>query len=291
MTLSGHRALARQALRAALTVRARAGVSIERALCVYDVANHLGLEVRFVAGSTLGGLYARDAGVILVPAERPPGRQAFTCAHELGHWFFGHGTRVDELLDIDADTESEPQELLVNAFAGYLLMPAKAIDAAFARRRWNPRTATPLQIYVVATQLGVGYGTLVGHLRWSAGILSVERSAELLRISPKSIRTSILADAQNATRLVVVDEAWCDVPVDLSVGDLAIIPKDSALEGVSVRIVATHELGVVLAASLPGLARVQSNATPWATFVRVSRRGFVGRSIYRHCEDPDAEPA
>ena len=35
------------------------------------------------------------------------------------------------------------------------------------------------------------------------------------------------------------------------------------------------------------LARILATDGSWAAFVRISRRGFTGRSIYRHLEDPD----
>lgn len=291
MRISAYRALARHALRGALTLRTRLSIPRERAICVYDLALSLGLEVRFAAGATLGGLYARRLNTIILPTERPPGRQAFTCAHELGHWYFNHGTRVDALLELDSARESEPEELLANMFAGYLLMPSKAVEAAFSRRKWAQATSTSLQIYVVAGQLGVGYETLAHHLRWSLGALSQDRLNDVLRTSPKDIRRQLLPKHSDSPRIILADADWCDVPVDLSVGDLLIAPGGSRAEGAAVRALGPHDLGVLYLASAPGLARIESDGLGWSAFARVSRRAFIGRAIYRHLEDPDAEPA
>ena len=70
----------------ALRVRTRAGLGLEEAVCVYDLAEHLGIEVRFTDIPSMEGMYylASEPSIIL-SSLRPPGRRVFTCAHELGH--------------------------------------------------------------------------------------------------------------------------------------------------------------------------------------------------------------
>jgi Zn-dependent peptidase ImmA (M78 family) len=285
--LSAYRALARLALRGALTVRARCRIARERALCVFDAAEQLGVEVRFAAINSLGGMYERQSNVILLPSERPRGRQAFTCAHELGHWYFGHGTRLDRLLEIDEAGASEPEELLASMFAGYLLMPARAVETAFARRQWNPSSATPFDIYVVATQLGVGYETLVRHLQLSLDLIPDERARELLKTNPRAIRASLLDDTPAGSLLIVADSAWGDVPIDLQVGDVAIVPKGARVEGKNVRPFTSTRCGEAFEAYAPGISRVESDDAAWASFIRVARKHYSGRSVFRHLADPD----
>jgi len=113
--------LARQAVRSAMEVRRLAGLSTSEPLCIFDVAENRGVEVKFFRGDSFDGLYARVSQTVLVPSLRPPGRQAFTCAHELGHWYFEHGTRIEELKFFDLNYNSKPEERLANLFAAYLL--------------------------------------------------------------------------------------------------------------------------------------------------------------------------
>src|SRR5436309_2438353 len=104
--MSDRKLLARHALRGALATRHRASIAKSAPICVYDLAKQLGLDVRFHGGSSFGGAYAKASRTILVPSLRPAGRRAFTCGHELGHWYFGHGTRIDELADVDLSQTS-----------------------------------------------------------------------------------------------------------------------------------------------------------------------------------------
>lgn len=286
--MSTWKELGRQGLRAALETRRRAEVSKSDPICAYDLAERLGVEVKFCGGNSFGGMYAKSSKTILVPAFRPPGRQAFTCAHELAHWYFGHGTHIDELADIENNTEGLPQERLANIYASYLLMPPWAVEDALTRRALKPGECSPIELFAVACQLGVGYETLVQHLRWSLSLIMPPRADELLKTSPKQMRNSLLG--QDRTRhLVIADRVWRKVAVDLQVGDIAILPNGVKLEGQSTIIAEKHQEQTVVEALRPGISRAQSEDGTWCAFIRVSRKDFIGRSAYRHLEDPDAE--
>src|SRR5437868_6802416 len=152
--MSNGKEAGRQALRGAIEIRKRTSASNSQPICVYDTAERLGLEVIFRPELSLGGMYSKAPRVILIPAQRPPGRQAFTCAHEIGHWYYGHGTAIDEINDLEQYSENKPEERLVDIFASYLLMPPWAVNEAFARRGWSPSNCEPIQVYTVAGQLG-----------------------------------------------------------------------------------------------------------------------------------------
>ena len=286
--MSDRKFIGRQALRNALATRRRVSASKSQPVCVYDIAEELGVEVLFRPENSLDGMYVKTSRTILIPSNRPPGRQAFTCAHELGHCLFGHGSRIDEIAVLEEEHAHDPEERLANAFGGYLLMPPWAVKEAFFRRNWVPRSSKPLQVYIVAGQLGVGYETLVRHLFHSLNMLSLTDMELLLRSTPKRLRRSLLGH-DNSRHLIVVDRAWTKIALDLQVGDFLILPTGVNLEGGCATIVGDHPLGTLGQAMLPGIARVQDCDGSWATFVRVSRRDFVGRSIYRHLEDPDVE--
>lgn len=121
---------------------------------------------------------------ILVSAERPAGRRRCTCAHEIGHHVFGHGTRLDELAD-DAARSWSPEEFVAHRFAAGLLMPKLAVESAFTRRGLSVSASRPEDVFVVAQDLGVGYATLVGHLERTLGCLTRAAADTLRRSSPR----------------------------------------------------------------------------------------------------------
>lgn len=280
--------IARQGLRGALETRRRANVPKTDPVCVYDMAERLEVEVKFCGGNSFGGMYAKASRTILVPALRPAGRRAFTCGHELCHWYYGHGQHIDTLDDIQYGHESTPQERLANCYSGYLLMPPWAVEQAFRIRGMNPAKVTPSELYRIACQFGVGYKTVVQHLRWSLEMIGQRRADELLTSSPKQLRESLIG-AGRTRHLLVVDQHWSKVPVDLQVGEMAILPGKALLEGAAARVVEQHKLGSLIEAVVPGIARAETTDGAWSAFVRVSRKDFIGRSIYRHLEDPDAD--
>jgi Zn-dependent peptidase ImmA (M78 family) len=267
-----------------MEARRKAQVPLESPICIYDFVEALGVEVRFVGGASFAGMYAKGHDVVFVPAERPAGRRAFTCAHELAHWRFGHGARV-ESLDFDREDCEIPEEILANQFAAYLLMPSRAIALAFKKRGILPKHASSLDIYAVACQLGVGYETLVKHLRWSESLIDHARMHDLQKIPPRKIRREVLG-THISGHLVVSDENWSTVPIDLEVGDYAIVPNDVSLNGKSAKIVQKCQFGEVVEAIQPGITQAVG-APDWAHMIRVSRKQFTGRGAFRHLEEED----
>lgn len=282
------KALARLALRGALETRRSGHVPKDAPICLFDLAERLKLEVRFCAGGSFEGMYAKGSNVILVPSLRPPGRQAFTGAHEMGHWYFGHGSRIDELPEFAPDERNDPEEWVANLFAAYLLMPSWAVDSSFKRRRLDPKTCSAVELYAVACELGVGYETLIQHLRWSLRLITSARAVELANVTPKAIREQLLGKV--ATKhLVVSDTAWAAGNIDLQVGHTALLPPGTVLEGGDISVLGDLPTGRLVQARKPGIARAFLEGRDWAKFIRVSRADFEGRSLYRHLEDPDVD--
>lgn len=277
---------ARKALRAALEVRKKAKVAFADPVCVYDVAEKLGVEVRFFGGGSFGGMYAKETQTILVPTERPAGRRAFTCAHELGHWYFGHGTKVEDLVDAAGGASCDPEEQLADHFAGHLLMPKWAIAEALKNRRLDPSSTSAQDLYCLACLFGVGYETIITHLWLALGLLPRTHANELLKHSPKSIIGPWVGDSFPG-RLLLVDQLWKPtVPIDLEVGDGVGLSFEAKADDKRLSRTST-EGPIVFVANQPGVTRIVASEGVWATFVRISRKGFTGRSIYRHLEDPD----
>lgn len=277
--------LARVGLRGAIEVRRRAGIDRSCPICVYDLAESLCVEVWFFGGSTFAGMYPKGYGKIFVPSERPAGRKAFTRAHELGHWCFGHGTRVEEM-DFDRSDQDVPEELLANTFASYLLMPRHAVRTAFARKHVEPHAADPIDIYSVACQLGVGYEALLKHMRWSLNLISLARLNDLLAIPPKEIRRAVLGEATTGY-MVLAGPEWRTVAIDIEVGDTAVLPHRVRLNGQSAAVLSECLYGAVIKGKRTGLT--QAIANDWSAMIRVSRRHYSGWGAYRHLEDPDED--
>lgn len=279
--------LGRQALRAALETRAQLKIDRASPTCPFDAADRLSVEVKFRDEGSIDGMYVRSTRpAILVSTHRSPGRRSLTCAHELGHHVFGHGTSVDEVLDENvADDRRNPEEQLANLFAGYFLMPKALVEAAFRARNLDAATLTPISAFRLACYFGVSFGGLLNHLCWSLDMLSAGQLKGLLRTEPKQLKAE-LASGTLCPNVWPVDDAWLGRSIDAEVGDLIIGPPGALHEGLSIRSAECAMTETRFIASKPGISRLSKGG--WNVFVRVQRAAFVGRSIFRHDEDPDA---
>jgi hypothetical protein len=110
----------------------------------------------------------------------------------------------------------------------------------------------------------------------------------LLSIQPKRIRREILGTI-TPTDCFLLDQAWTGRPLDLQIGDTALVSPGAKIESSCLSLGRTTPEGLqVVEAVTTGLGRLVDST--WATFVRVRPRGFVGRSIFRHLESAGDEP-
>jgi len=288
--VSDRKTLTRSAIRAALEVRRRLQISPADPVCPIDVAELLGVTVRFTdEAPSMEGMYFNAARpTILVCALRPIGRQAMTCAHELAHHVFGHGTKVDEYLGQGTQQQAsfEPDEWVADRFANFLLMPKAAVLSAFRSRGIDERNPDPRSGFIVAGQLGVGYEALIHHLMSSLGCMAQPMAEALRKYSPKQIRTELVGPDGAKSDVVVVDAAWLQRrPIDLQVGDQALLPPGSRVEGHITTTLQANGDCAAIRATRPGIARVYNADSGWACFVRITRRQYVGLARYRHLED------
>jgi Zn-dependent peptidase ImmA (M78 family) len=220
---------ARQAVAAALRIRQIVGIQFDHPVAIIDVALQLGILVSFKRLSSMEGLWCKEKRAIVLTSLRPAGRRAFTCAHEIAHCYFNHGTRIDELLEYAISDSFHPEEYLANELAAHLLMPLYAVSQELQIRKWKPATLTALQVYTLASHFGVSYGALLNHLYYAFNMVRKDLFEALSRTSPKMIR-SLFCPTVAATHLVVVDEFWRYRPVDLEVGDLLIFPQGTEFD-------------------------------------------------------------
>lgn len=271
---------------ASLKVRRSQGFGLWTPICVYDLAESMGIEVRFLDIPSMEGMYCREPGpVIVVSSLRPSGRQAFTCAHELGHHVFRHGGHIDKnMIQQSTNSQSNPREFLADCFAGFLLMPRSAVSQAFAVRGWDIYSCTPLQLYIIAGWFGVGYATLIHHMSNTLHLIPQALAESLAKVSPKSIRAELLG-REISEDLFIIDSCWSDRSIDIQVGDFIQLPINTLSEGNCVHLYEENQIGSLFCGTSPGIGKLYQASTGWSAFVRVSRRGFVGRNRFRHLED------
>ncbi|HAA26436.1 MAG TPA: Zn peptidase [Cyanobacteria bacterium UBA8553] len=281
--------LAEEAKQKAIDVRRKAGFDLKSPLCIYGLCDKLNVRVKFVDIS-MEGIYLRDAEpVILLSALRPLPRRTFTCAHELGHHAFGHGSTIDELIEDSGNSKAfQPEEFLANSFAGFLLMPILGVRKAFVSRGWDAASATPEQIFTVACNFGVGYETLITHMAYALKMISSSRASSLLKTKPKAIREEVLGHP-SANPLIVADAHWSMPTIDAEVGSLLLLPTGAEAANETIILEEDHPKGRLFKANRPGIVRVYCRNTGWAVFVRVSRYQFIGLSQYRHLEEVEDE--
>jgi Zn-dependent peptidase ImmA (M78 family) len=281
--------LAREALDQALEVREEAEIAFNVPLCIYGLCDRLGVRVQFVDINMEGLYLASKRPLIHISSLRPLSRRVFNCGHELGHYVFGHGSTLDELQEEQQATSySDPKEFLVNAFAGFLLMPPNAVRRAFADRKWNAAQPTPEQCFRIACGFGVGYETLVSHLAHSLRMISVDKASQLRRVKLPTIRRTMLGHDE-PVRLVAIDEHYLLPTVDVELGMHVLLPQGSDPERAALEFVVDLPSGRLFKAMRPGLVRVEAHRGSWAILVRISRYQYVGWSQYRHLEEIDGE--
>jgi hypothetical protein len=133
------RRLALRAASAALRLRQKMQIAPDQPCSVFDLAAEIGVEVRLAALPSAEGIYSPGKPVIIVSSLRPPGRQAYTCAHEIGHHVYGHGEQFDELVEERGkNRKHDPKEFEADCFASSLLMPKTALLKGLAARGWLP---------------------------------------------------------------------------------------------------------------------------------------------------------
>ncbi|WP_022693148.1 ImmA/IrrE family metallo-endopeptidase [Ponticaulis koreensis] len=275
--------IATSAMTAVSNVRQSLGLDQFSPTCIYDICHKIGVTVRF-NDINMEGMYQKaDKPHIHLSSKRPLSRRAFNCGHELGHHIFGHGSSIDELQeDTSKYGASDPKELLADSFAAHLLMPAIAVRASFNIRGITPDDATPQQLYVIACDFGVGYSTLITHLSSGLGLMSRSRAGEMKRHTPKSIRALLLGE-DISTPLIVAGAKRKNPLIDIEVGSLLLLPKDTIVDASKLTPVRRLKNAALYQASSPGIGQVR--APEWSAFARVSRKAYIGLARYRHLED------
>ncbi len=132
---------------------------------------------------------------ILVNALRPAGLVHMTCAHELGHFFMGHGSTTDQTLDYGSGAPLV--ELEAEWFAYGLLMPRFLIAKVMRHKGWTTESLNdPGVVYQLSLRLGVSYTAAIWSLS-RQNLLSIGSAERLSEHKPRDIKRAIVgADGQ-----------------------------------------------------------------------------------------------
>lgn len=251
----------------------------------YAAAVRLGVKVTFINASMEGFYFKGSPARILLSNQRPIPRLAFTCGHELGHHWFGHGSTMDQLQADERPDSSKPEEILANGVSSFFLMPTIGLRGSFAKRGWAFKSATPMQIYTVACEFGVGYQTIVNHLAFTLEEIDQSRRKELERWTPQRIRAQLLDE--EVPSLLLLDEKARAPTYDVEKGAAILLPVGTTIEGVALSHIGTRGIHDIYSAVRQGTATVSGLAVPG--HIRVQRPKYDGAAANRFLEDPDEE--
>jgi len=223
---------------------------------------------------------------LCVCARRPSGRQRLTAAHELGHRVFGHGTQLDAALDLrDRATDDSVEESVANTFAYSILMPPSAIQRGFRSRGYDPQKPSPEQIYVVSGWLGVGFETLVHHMRLSLKLISYSRYKQLLKTDLTSLRAGMIGQSTN-NDIWILDELWNGRDVHMQIGDYVTGLSTRGTERF-LNAVSPSAGQKVFSVSRIGECAAFLETSGRKVKLRVSRKEFIGFYEFRYLEEHD----
>ena len=286
--MNSRRDLAISALRMAKQVRSQKGVPDNTPLNTIDFALQF-CDVWFQGVPSLEGLYSNEpTPTIALGSKRPIGRQSFTCAHELGHHLFKHGAKIDELEGSTTGCKKDDDEYLADTFAGFLLMPQRAMLKTFADRAWEYNSLTPFQLHTLSSYFGVGYSSIINHLAYSLQLIPHSQALDLLHTTPNKIKKNL--GVESCAHLHLTDNLWGEKPLDVWAGDCIGVPHSIKFDRperlIQIGEIETHRFYKVLSL---GLIRSFDTTSNWGFFIRASRPQVVGLAEYRFLEDTEEE--
>jgi hypothetical protein len=235
------------------------------------------------------GLYVKQKNkgnpTILLSNQRPLPRRCYTCAHELGHHVFDHGNKLDALSDqAGHSTSKDSEELLVDSFAGALLMPVGGIQAEFVKRNWVIQKASPVQFYIICSVFGTGYQTLIVHCR-ANGLISEHKASALLRLTPAKIFKDLFQSGTNKSHFKIIDSYSQLSVIDLEVSNYIVLPRNTQIEGDHLEKYQETSIGIGYLATKPGIVRAATLDGNTSFFIRIQNLHYIGLAENRHLEN------
>lgn len=268
------------AARALKTRKKYLSVSASTPICPFNLADTMGLDVRFIKINSFEGMYLADDGRVLISAERPQGRKSFTCAHEIGHYILGHGTIIDEIIESGSDKEIEKE---ADFFASMLLMPSSVVKRAAKDIGATFNNLSNEQVYILSKYIGVSYLALINQMYFSLDLIKKDLFERLKQGNLPQIKFNLL-QSKTKSEVFVIGQWWRGRAIDISIGDFLIFDESILVEGKPILKISDDTDRQIYQAVTSGITKV-SNNKGWSAFVRVSKQNFVGMYQYMHEED------
>jgi len=280
------RSLVYEAAQEAADARDAGGFDPDSPISPFDLAASLNINVQFVPVSMEGFYRKEPSPLILLSPYRPIGRRAYNCAHELGHHRFGHGSTIHELNETTAGMKPSeiPEEILADSFAGFALMPAIGIRRAFALRGCAASNASPLQVFAVSSDFGVGYTSLITHLTFSLQEIDNSRRKYLESFGLPDFRRMVLGRAEPKA-MALIDEHSEVRCVEMDVDAVLHAPPGATSTSRHLVYERTTSTGEMFRAKHQGIGSLLLKDR--IVEVRIAREDYVGFTRYRFLEDPD----
>lgn len=272
----------RNAAKKALSVRKKASIPLNCAFCIFDLSEKFGVEVKFSDIKSFDGAFFKKSKTILVSTYRPEVRIRFTCAHELGHYFFEHGDHFDELVEKVDSPEGRYEERLCDAFASFLLMPKTTVFHGFNNIKVKVNDAHSVDFFKISNWLGVGYTTIIKHLRFGLNAIDHNHYNRVIKVPLDEIKYEFTG-LKLPGNLIVVDKNWIERPIDLQCGDFLLIDGKGRVEGNFSKVESSKKN--LWLAEKTGLCRLKMESPDKSLIVRVRRKEYVGRAIFRNLEE------
>lgn len=267
-------------------IRAELGLNMFQPVNIFDACISLGVSVRFVDINMEGVYIKQESGIdptILLSNQRPLPRRCFTCAHELGHYISGHGSKIDALSNEDSEGSNDTEEHLVDSFAAALLMPVAGILAEFKKRKWVIQNASPLNFYTISSVFGTGYQTLVINCKVN-GLINESKAFDLLKVGPAKILKSIFTSTIVNSYFRIIDRHSQLNVIDLEVSNYIILPLGIEIEGDHLKKYKESNIGTCYVALKPGIVRASLPESNLSCFIRLQNFQYVGLAENRHLE-------
>ena len=98
------------------------------------------------------------------------------------------------------------------------------------------------------------------------------------------IRTELLGEIVS-TPLTLADQHWNSATLDMERDALLLLPSGVVVDASMLTPERELAAGRLFRAAKCGITRVAIPGTPWATYVRIAQRQYVGLARFRHLEE------
>lgn len=183
--------------------RRRLGLGDEPVRDIFALAELNGcriLRLPIPAASKLSGVFIfleeSEAAFALINSADPPGRQAFTAAHEYCHYLKDRheGPLIDDpgVFSDEFVSLSRPREEFAQRFAAAFLMPASKVRATIAKEFGGRKLASEQALYL-KRYFGVSFAAMLRRLR-ELGYLSAAQHEDWLKLHPEIREKEVFGD-------------------------------------------------------------------------------------------------